>query len=265
MGWMHVEPENVQALNETTFLPTYAASILAEEIGAAIEKTENWLGKLVVITCNEVTVAQLPHVLEHVQCITGVESVIFNNRMDDLHSHSIHSVQSGYPGSAGGPAVPGALGTIILNKILGIPCFSGTEREKDTVWFEQWYHTISDAQRSFNEQLVRAAITKSCVGDVAVAICCLPPGATLNDILEKFKWLYGSVESSDTLMQEFYRIAQGKSEKVQTFVLHLERDLKAIKQKHPYAMTEEEGHRHLKDCLFHGLKPNLCNALSLFI
>ena len=62
-------------------------------------------------------------------------------------------------------------------------------------------------------------------------------------------------------MQEFYRIAQGKSEKVQTFVLHLEQALKAIKQQHPYAMTEEEGHRHLKDCLFHGLKPNLLNAL----
>ena len=26
-------------------------------------------------------------------------------------------------------------------------------------------------------------------------------------------------------------------------------------------MTEEEGVRHLKDCLFHGLKPNLCNTL----
>ena len=26
-------------------------------------------------------------------------------------------------------------------------------------------------------------------------------------------------------------------------------------------MTEEEGHRHLKDLLFHGLKPNLHNAL----
>ena len=96
---------------------------------------------------------------------------------------------------------------------------------------------------------------------MADAICCLPPGSTLDDILEKFKWLYGSVESSDTLMQEFYRIAQGKSEKVQTFVLCLERALKAIKQQHPYGMTEEEGHRHLKDCLFHGLKPNLCNAL----
>ena len=37
--------------------------------------------------------------------------------------------------------------------------------------------------------------------------------------------------------------------------------LKAIKQQHPYGMTKEEGHRHLKDHLFHGLKPNLCNAL----
>ena len=84
---------------------------------------------------------------------------------------------------------------------------------------------------------------------MADAICCLPPGATFDDILEKFKWLYGSVESFDTLMQEFYRIMQGKSDKVQTFVLHLERALKAIKQQHPYVMTEEDGHRHLKDCL----------------
>ena len=108
---------------------------------------------------------------------------------------------------------------------------------------------------------MKAAITKSCVGDAADAMCCLTPWATLDNILEKFKWLYGSVESSDTLMQEFYCIAQGKSEKVQTFVLHLEWALKAIKQQHPYAMTKEEGHRHLKNHLFHGLKPSLCNTL----
>ena len=62
-------------------------------------------------------------------------------------------------------------------------------------------------------------------------------------------------------MQEFYQIAKRKSGKVQTFVLQLERVLKVIKQQYPYAMTEEEGHRHLKDCLFNGLKPNLPNAL----
>ena len=34
--------------------------------------------------------------------------------------------------------------------------------------------------------------------------CCLPARATLDDIIKKFKWLYGSVESFDTLLQEFY-------------------------------------------------------------
>ena len=86
--------------------------------------------------------------------------------------------------------------------------------------------------------------------DVADALCCLPPGATL-----------GSMESFDTLMQEFYPFVQGKSERVQTFVLCLEWALKAIKEQHPHAMTEKEGVKHLKDLLFHGLKPDICNAL----
>ena len=47
-GWMNVEPKRLQALNETTFLAIYAAGILAEEIGTAIERIANWLGKPVV-------------------------------------------------------------------------------------------------------------------------------------------------------------------------------------------------------------------------
>ena len=65
-----MEPERLQALNETVFLATFAVGILAEEIGIAIERIDNWLGKPVVITCNEVTMAQLPHVLGHAQCIS---------------------------------------------------------------------------------------------------------------------------------------------------------------------------------------------------
>ena len=65
-GWTNIETKRLQALNETTFLATFAVGILAEEIGIAIERINNWLGKPVVITCNEVTMAQLPHVLEHV-------------------------------------------------------------------------------------------------------------------------------------------------------------------------------------------------------
>ena len=63
-GWTNMEPKRLQALNEMTFLVTFAVGILAEEIGIAIEKIDNWLGKPVVITCNEVTTVQLPQVLE---------------------------------------------------------------------------------------------------------------------------------------------------------------------------------------------------------
>ena len=40
-GWMNVEPKRLQALNENTFLATYAVDILAEEIGTAIERINN--------------------------------------------------------------------------------------------------------------------------------------------------------------------------------------------------------------------------------
>ena len=63
-GWTNVETKRLQALNETTFLTTFAVGILAEEIGIDIERINNCLGKPVVITCDEVTMAQLPHVLK---------------------------------------------------------------------------------------------------------------------------------------------------------------------------------------------------------
>ena len=188
---------------------TYSSGILAEEIGSAIEKIDEWLGKPVVITCDEVTTAQLPQVIDCAHHTTKVESVVFSTRIDEMKSDSNPSVHS----YAGGPSVQGVSGTTFLHKMPRLPWFSGTEREKDTVRFEQWLHSISDARKTFNNQWVRAAINKSCVGDAADAICCLPPGATLDDIIEKFKWLYGSVESFDTLMQEVYQIVQGKTER----------------------------------------------------
>ena len=104
-----------------------------------------------------------------------------------MRSDSNPSVHSGYHNYVGSPAVPGASGTTFLNKMSGIPQFSGTGREKDTVRFEQWLHSISDARKIFNDQWVRAAINKSCVVDVADAICCLLPGATSDNVIEKFK------------------------------------------------------------------------------
>ena len=60
MSWTHVEARGVHALNETTFLVTYSSDILADEIGSAIEKINEWFFKPVVITCDEVNYYSTP-------------------------------------------------------------------------------------------------------------------------------------------------------------------------------------------------------------
>ena len=81
---------------------------------------------------------------------TGVESVVFNTGLDEMRPDSNLNVLSGYHSYAGGPAVPEASGTSFLNKIPGIPCFSGSEQGKDTVQFEQWIYSISDTRKHFS-------------------------------------------------------------------------------------------------------------------
>ena len=122
-----IEPRSVCDLNETTFLVTYSSGILAEDIGSVIEKIAEWLGKPVVITCEEATATQLPQVLECRHHTTRVESVVFNTRLDEMRTKSNPSIHSGYHSYAGGPAVLGASGTTFLNKMPGIPHFSGSE------------------------------------------------------------------------------------------------------------------------------------------
>ena len=121
IGMTHVETRSVLAFNETIFLVTYSLGILAEDIGSAIEKMNEWLGKPVVITCDEVTATQLPQVLECVCHTTGVESIVFNTGIDKIRPESIPSVHSGYQSYADSPAVLGASDTTFLNKIPGIP------------------------------------------------------------------------------------------------------------------------------------------------
>ena len=104
-----------------TFLATFAVGILAEEIGTAIERINNWLGKPIVIMYNEVTAVQLPHMLKCAQHMNGVELVVFNHRMDDLHSDSLQSVHSVHCSKVTSPVALGAIGLPIWNKILGIP------------------------------------------------------------------------------------------------------------------------------------------------
>ena len=105
----HVKPRSVHTLNKTTFLVTYSSGMLAEEIGSAIQKIDEWCGKPVVIMCDEEIAMQLPKVIEHVHQTIDIESVVFNSRLDEMRTDSNPSVCSGYHSYAGNPAVWGHL------------------------------------------------------------------------------------------------------------------------------------------------------------
>ena len=117
----------------------YSSGILAKEIGSAIQKIDEWLGKPVVITCNEVTSVQLPRVIEHICQTTGIESVVFNTGIDEMKSASNLSVYSRYHSYAGGPAVLGALGITFLNKTPGIPPFLVQSKRKTLLDFSSGF------------------------------------------------------------------------------------------------------------------------------
>ena len=80
----HIEPRRLHALNETTFLVTYQSRISAKNVGSTSEKINKWLGKPVVIPCNEVTATQLPKVLECQGHTTGLESMVLNIGLEEI-------------------------------------------------------------------------------------------------------------------------------------------------------------------------------------
>ena len=104
-----------------------------------------------------------------------------------MKSASNPSVHRGYHSYVGSPAVPGVSRYHIFKQNARYAKVFQHGEVKDTVRLEQWLHAISDDRKNFNDQWVRAAINKSCVGDAADVIGCLLLRTTLDDIIKKFK------------------------------------------------------------------------------
>ena len=116
-----MDPKRLQALNESTFLATFAVGILAEEVGVAVEKIDNCLGKPIVITCYEVTMVQLPHVLKCLWHISGADSVVYNPKTDDLHSDLLQTIPNEPHSMMVSPAPLKPIDQPLLNTNPGMP------------------------------------------------------------------------------------------------------------------------------------------------
>ena len=81
--------------------------------------------------------------------------------------------------------------------------------------------------------------------------------ANLDDILKKVEKWFGKQLSGDHLQQEFYQLAQDKTEKVRQFAGRLEQKYKYLKEKFPNKYQTKD----LKDRLFHGMHPHIHKSM----
>ena len=79
----------------------------------------------------------------------------------------------------------------------------------------------------------------------------------LDDILKKVEKWFGKQLSGDHLQQEFYQLAQDKTEKVRQFAGRLEQKYKYLKEKFPNKYQTKD----LKDRLFHGMHPHIYESM----
>ena len=103
-----------------------------------------------------------------------------------------------------------------------ISIFSGDE-EKDSS-FEAWkFEVLTLAKEgTSSEKVIATALKKSLRGDAAKVVRRLGLNASIEDILNKFEGIFGTVEDPECLLSAFYSAEQHHNEKVATWGCRLE-------------------------------------------
>ena len=141
-----------------------------------------------------------------------------------------------------------------INKPPVLPQFLGADpMSKDEGSYEQWRFQVVGAQKVCTEEAVHSAIMR----EVWEIISFLGFDANLDEILEKVKKWFGKQLSSDCMQQEFYQLSQDKNKKVRQFASRLEQKYKYLKEMFPDKYQTKD----LKDQLFHGMHPDICESM----
>ena len=151
-------------------------------------------------------------------------------------------VPSGPPQQAPCPAPAGSdMGQLITTLTLGlhigtpkINTFSSDVTPgKTEVLYKQWNHEVQCIKDHYPELVVWESIMRSLKGAAADMAWYMGPTAGVSNILEKLSVIFGTIASFDMLMQNFYKITQGSSEKVPSFTTRLEGTLNQIRLRCP--------------------------------
>lgn len=158
------------------------------------------------------------------------------------------------------PKVPIPQPSTTINQLMHDPrisVFSG-DSGKD-VSYDIWRYEVRSLVRdgSHSEAVISRAIRKSVRGEPARVVMQLGERAEVFDILGKLDSLYGTVESSELLLANFYSSTQGEKESVASWACRLEDMLvKATKRDGRGGVDQNM----LRTKLWSGLRPGLKDA-----
>ena len=72
-------------------------------------------------------------------------------------------------------------------------------------------------------------------------------------MISELETIYGTIVSSDVLMQNYYKISMDPKELVQAYVTRMEGVLNQIRTKFPHMLGDKDMETHLRDSLFYGI------------
>ena len=97
---------------------------------------------------------------------------------------------------------------------------------KDEASCEQWVCKAKEALKSCTMEAVRIVIVQSVRGEVREFAAAVGFEASVEVLLEKIQDHFGEKWTADGLQQDFYKITQGKNEKVRQFAWRMEAQFK---------------------------------------
>ena len=138
--------------------------------------------------------------------------------------------------------------------------FSGEQLRED-VPYEQWEYEVKKALQSHTEKSVCEAMVQCLKGPTLEGVRSLGEDASVADILNYLKGLFQGAAPFDTLLQNFFQLKQGESERVAKFAVRLESHLATLKWQYPEGLAPGYESKLKRDRLFYGLHKDIRDSI----
>ena len=137
-------------------------------------------------------------------------------------------------------------GLYLIEQLPRVGYFSGEKpTPKGEINFKTWKSDVTGNMQNYPELSLRPGICSSLRGNAQEFLEGLPTGATINKIVDMLTRQYGTVESSDQLLDTFYQLSQNKGEEVANFAAQLVRNLNKIQKRYPHLVPFADRERQL--------------------